>query len=117
MEIHHIPVISTGHLTREVAEYLTAHGDDNPWCVCAPYQEGFFLYLEELEAYDPESVHSDLASVVGRPPMPQCLIDIRDWMRKHDLPFIADGARLGPACWVRLDSDADPTPDLPTYDW
>lgn len=37
--------------------------------------------------------------------LPKCLIDIRNEMirRKCD--------------WVRLDSDADQSPNLPTYDW
>ena len=117
METHPIPVISISHLTREAAEYLTAHGDDNPWCVCATYQEGFFLYLDELEAYDPESVHPDLAAAVGRPPMPRCLIDIRDFLCKQGLHAEENARPLGRSCWIRLDRDADPVDGLPTYDW
>lgn len=93
ISVHQIPVISTGHLTQEVAERLTANGDKNPWCPCAEWEFGFFLYLDEPEA--------------GLEEPPQCLLDIRDWLKASGFT----------ACWVRLDCDADRVPDLPFYDW
>lgn len=90
IEVHQIPVISTSHLTREVAEQLTRERDKNPWCTCAAWEHGYFLYLDEL----PEGA-------------PKCLEDICQWLKKHSFT----------ACWVRLDCDGAPQEDLPTYDW
>ena len=50
LEIHKMPSISTGHLTKEVADILTAQGDGNPWCPCATWEYGYFLFLDEPEA-------------------------------------------------------------------
>jgi hypothetical protein len=99
---HEIPVISTAHITLEVATRLDAENDRNPWCPCAAWSYGYFLYLDEPEA--------------GLTEPPQCLLDIRDWLRKQ--PMQVDG-RLGTpgSCWVRLDSDAEKVDGLPTYDW
>ena len=88
-----VPTISTGHLTEEVAAQLTNQGDKNPWCPCAEWDYGFFLYLEEPEARGEET--------------PQCLLDIRDWLRAEGFTD----------CWVRLDCDADQVPNLPAYNW
>lgn len=105
MELQTLPVISTNHLTQEVAERLTASGNKNPWCVCASWEHGFFLHLDDLEAAECEA-----------DPMPQCLIDIRDWLRAKNL-ICTDGDRTFRGDWVRLDGDADPVDDLPSYDW
>ena len=94
MEIHRIPVISTGHLDRNTPDMFTQQGDDNPWCPCAQFQYGYFLYLD-----DPDSSP------------PPCLLDIRDWLRTQQAAGLITGG------WVRLDSDADTVPDLPTYNW
>lgn len=98
VEIHTIPAISTAHLTKEVAERLTAEGNKNPWCPCAAWDYGYFLFLDELEASDGE--------------VPQCLLDTRDWLRN-----LEDRGILGSSRWVRLDRDADTVDGLPTYDW
>lgn len=98
IEIHHIPVISTGHLTQEVAERLTQERNENPWCVCAEWEHGFFLYLDEPEA--------------GTEECPQCLLDIRNWLRRMETTSVIDNCR-----WVRLDTDADAADTLPFYDW
>ncbi|MDF9778843.1 hypothetical protein [Pseudomonas baetica] len=105
MEIHSLPVISTSHITQEVAERLTKEGNNNPWCPSASWEHGFFLHLDELEARASETVT-----------IPQCLIDIRDWMRKKKLSAI-NGDLKTRADWVRLDQDADIEDDLPSYDW
>lgn len=94
METLTIPVISTAHLTKEVAQLLTDKGDENPHISCAAWQYGYFLYLDEPEI--PEG-GADI----------QCLIDIRDWLRRNRFSD----------CWVRLDCDADAVDGLPTYDW
>lgn len=98
LEVHTIPVISTGHLTKEVAERLTAEGDKNPWIPCMPWDYGFFMRLD-----DPDDTKESV---------PQCLLDIRDWRMKLERKGKLDNSR-----WVRLDCDADPVEDLPTYDW
>lgn len=98
LEIHKIPMISTAHLTKEVADVLTERRDGNPWCPCAAWEFGYFLFLDEPEA--------------GRTPVPQCLLDIRDWLRKQEAAGLLDNSR-----WVRLDGDADAAENLPTYDW
>lgn len=98
LEVHTIPMVSTCHITKEVADTLTAKGDDNPWVCCAQWGYGYFLHLDDLESA-PE-------------PVPQCLLDIRDWRMKLECEGKLDNSR-----WVRLDCDADPADDLPTYDW
>jgi len=91
-EIHRIPVISTAHITREVADRLDS--EHQPWCACACYRDvGFFLYLDEPSDMDE--------------PVPQCLLDIRDWLTKHNFTDR----------WVRLDCDGEIVDDLPAYDW
>lgn len=98
LEIHKMPSISTGHLTKEVADILTAQGDGNPWCPCATWEYGYFLFLDEPEA--------------GLAPVPQCLLDIRDWLRKQEAAGLLDNSR-----WVRLDGDSDSVDEIPTYNW
>lgn len=105
MEIHSIPVISTAHLTREVAERLSKEGNNNPWCPCASWEHGFFVHLDDLEA----------RAVEGEP-TPRCLIEIRDWMRKKNLSAI-NGDLNTRADWVRLDQDADTVNELNSYPW
>ncbi|MGE8063935.1 hypothetical protein [Pseudomonas sp. NPDC089569] len=105
MEIHSLPVISTAHVTQEVADRLTKEGNNNPWCPCASWEHGFFLHLDELEARESDDVT-----------IPQCLIDIRDWLRAKDLRNTC-GDSTTRADWVRLDQDCDTVEGLPTYDW
>lgn len=98
LEVHTIPVISTVHLTKEVAEALTEKGSANDWCCCAPWEFGYFIFLDDLESCS----H----------PVPQCLIDIRDWRMKLEMTKKLDNSR-----WVRLDGAAETVEGLPTYDW
>lgn len=105
MEIHSLPVISTNHLTQEVSDTLTKDGNNNPWCACASWENGFFLHLDDLEA-----------AVCEGDSTPQCLFDIRDWLRAKNL-VCTHGDHKFRGDWVRLDRDADPVDDLPTYDW
>lgn len=94
LEIHSIPVISTAHITREVNDQLLA--DDNPWALHANLGGcGFFIFLDDLID-----------------PAPQCLKDLRDWLRKKEDAGIVDNSR-----WLRLDSDGQIVEGLPTYDW
>lgn len=98
LEVHTIPVISTAHITREVADRLDSRRQQ--WCACATYPDvGFFLYLDE--PYSP-----------GGDPVPQCLLDILDWRMRLEREGKLDNSH-----WVRLDCDADLVDDLPTYDW
>lgn len=90
-----LPIISTAHLTKEVADRLESEGDKNPWVICAPYECGFFLWIGEGND--------------GELDMPQCLRDIRDAIIKI--------FHRGPGAWVRLECDADKLPDLPAYEW
>jgi hypothetical protein len=105
MEIHSLPVISTSHITQEVAERLTKEGNNNSWCVCASWENGFFLHLDDLEA-----------AVCQDDSTPQCLFDIRDWLRTKNL-ICTDGDHRFRGDWVRLDSDGAVQEDLPSYDW
>lgn len=99
MELHIIPCISTTHITQEIATQLTNKGNDNPWCQCASWEYGFFLYL-------------------GGPAKhrtPQALLDIKRWlaMQAEDLA----GTVQGEFGWIRLDRDGPVVDGLPTYDW
>lgn len=97
IETHKIPVISTAHITQEVAARLDK--DDCPWVALAVYQDcGYFLYLDEP---------SDLDE-----PVPKCLMDIRDWRRKLEREGVLDNS-----CWVRLDCDAEKVNGLTSYPW
>lgn len=97
LETSVIPVISTGHLTEEVNKQLL--GKHNPWSVHAILPGcGFFLFLDELAE--------------ANEPVPQCLKDIRDWLRLKETAGVVDNSR-----WVRLDSDANTVDELPFYDW
>lgn len=98
LEIHKMPSISTGHLTKEVADILTAQRDGNPWCPCAAWEYGYFLFLDEPEA--------------SEAPVPQCLLDIRNWLRRQEKAGVVDNSH-----WVRLDGDGDTAETLPIYDW
>lgn len=91
-ETMQLPVISTGHLTQEVAARLTKEGDNNPWVICAPYDCGYFLWI----SHDQDDELK----------MPQCLRDIR---------AVLDIGSTG--VWVRLDSDAGFHPQIPVYNW
>ena len=98
LEIHKIPMISTAHLTREVADVLTKRRDGNPWCPCAAWDYGYFLFLD-----NPEDCET---------PVPQCLLDILEWLRKQEVAGVLDNSR-----WVRLDESAEKVDELPTYNW
>lgn len=93
IEVHEIPVISTSHLTEEVAKLLTELKGQNPWTPCATWEYGYFLFLDRPEESDED--------------VPQCLLDIRNWLK----------AKGFESCWVRLDGSADIQPDLPAYEW
>ena len=98
LEVHNIPVISTSHLTKDVAARLDQ--DASTWCGGAGYQGcGYFLYLDEPSAPEAESV-------------PQCLLDIRDWRMQLEKEGKLDNSR-----WVRLDWDADTVDGLRVYEW
>jgi len=90
IETQQIPVISTAHLTREVAEVLDEQGYKNPWCVCAAWKFGYFLYLDELGEDAPQSLRA-----------------IHGWLTKHGFTDR----------WVCLDPDAPEVETLPTYEW
>lgn len=88
VELQTIPVISTAHLDEETAKHLSTEGDNTPWLLCAPYDEGYFLRFHEI---DEEA--------------PQCLIDLTAWAKDNG------------HSWVRLDQDAAPADGLTTYEW
>ncbi|MFT4064320.1 hypothetical protein [Paraburkholderia sp.] len=86
-----MPVISTGHISLETCRKLEEHGDKNPWTVCAPYDEGFFLYAQKDKPV--EGTPADLVAVMT-------------WARSSGYE------------WVRLDMrSGDVIDDLPQYDW
>lgn len=83
-------VLSTAHIDEATSKVLSELRDKNPWCSCAEWVYGYFLYLEDLE---------DAA--------PKCLHDICQWLKANGFSD----------CWVRLDRDEPEIDDLPTYDW
>lgn len=89
-----MPVVSTGHLTKDVADRLTSLGDTNDWVICAPYENGFFLWISH-----------DQDAELG---MPQCLKDVRDAVSK----YVPNSLGI----WVRLDCDGGEV-DAPIYEW
>lgn len=103
MEIHSLPVISTQHLTPEVASLLSKLGNHNDWCPCAAWPSGYFLSLDDLEARENEP--------------PQCLVDLRDWLKSKNLTDVDSTGCRSTSCWLRLDSDGEVQPDLPVYEW
>lgn len=100
MELHTLPLISTSHITPEVAHTLSVLREKNPWAAGAMWEFGFFLHLDDL----PEGT-------------PQCLIDIRDWLRSKNLPCWSGPTRVGSSPWIRIDRDGPEEVGLPIYDW
>lgn len=97
-EKHVIPVISTAHI--DLATNNALDLDAARWGAGANFAGcGYFLFLDEPQDYDGA-------------PVPQCLIDIRNWLRAQEEAGTVDNCR-----WVRLDCDADTIDGLPTYDW
>lgn len=105
MELHALPVINTSHLTKDVFDRLTDDGNNNPWCSCSAWAHGFFLRIDELEEHPADSK-----------PTPQCLIDIRDWLRAQNL-HESDGKKRVVSEWVRLDNYATTADGLTSYRW
>ena len=99
LEIHTIPSISLAHITQAVNDRFDKN--DNPWCVHATYQgAGYFIYLDEPYCGN------------AADPVPQCLLDIRDWRMSLEKQGILDNS-----LWVRVDTESDPVEGLPVYDW
>jgi hypothetical protein len=105
MEMISLPVISTSHLTQEVAETLTALGNDNCWVPCAAWPHGFFISLKSIEE-----------NVAEGEEVPKCLQDIAEWLKTKTLPCSANGQTWN-GTWVQLDQAVDAVEGLPTYDW
>lgn len=105
MEIHSIPCISTAHLTQEVAEQLSALGNDNPWVTCAPWEHGYFICTQGIEN-----------KLMNEVEVPQCLLDIKKWLSSKAFPC-SEGKEKWDSDWVRLDQSADQVDDLPAYEW
>ncbi|WP_442447075.1 DUF5983 family protein [Pseudomonas sp. NCHU5208] len=103
MEILSLPVISTQHLTAGVADQLSKLGNNNTWCPCAAWPNGFFICLDDLEGR------------VNAPP--QCLVDLRDWLKAKNLTDVDSTGQRSRSCWLRLDSDGEVQPDIPVYEW
>ena len=87
-----MPVLNTGHIAAETANEFDAHGDKVLWCICAPYECGWFI-----------SVQSDYDSTeLSLPP---------------DLRFLFKWALAKGYDWLRLDCDGDIVASLPLYAW
>ena len=84
-----MPVISTCHIAAATSALLEHQGDQNPWTVVAPYEEGFFIYVQSEDM----------------PEQPQDISDIFAWARSNSFE------------WVRLDADGDEVDALPQYEW
>lgn len=89
-----LPVISTGHLTEEVAEALSKvlPGEDFYGYYCAVTGHGGFVHFGDLEADE-------------RGNLPACLRDVAEWAEREEFE------------WVRFDSDGDRIEGLPYYEW
>jgi len=87
-----IPVLSTGHLDADTVKVLSEQGKNNPWCICAEFDYGYFLWIGDIS--EPVS------------PAPNCLHAIKAWMEKN----FGGG-------WVCLDSDGDVIDGLEFYEW
>lgn len=105
MELISLPVISTSHLTQEVAATLTALGNGNAWVPCAAWPYGFFISLKTIED-----------KVAAGEEIPRCLQDIAAWLKTKDLPCSASGHTWN-GTWVQLDQAVDAVDELPTYSW
>lgn len=84
--------ISTGHVTRETMDALSAEHGFGAVCVLMTSDYGVLLYHDGDEPYARDEVPGDLHELIL-------------WLRKHQLEY------------CRLDSGAMEVDDLPTYDW
>lgn len=102
-----LPVITTGHISTETRDLLSASSrkafsylvsrqtGEMPVCWVAEYSEGFFVrFWDEQE---PE----------GGKELPQDLRDIRSWLVSAGYLDL----------WVRIDSDGDVVSGLNTFEW
>lgn len=89
-----VPVISSAHITQETAELLTQNSSSMPVPV-ATYRHGWFAFI-----FSPD---------IDNGVLPADLEEVAAWYRQ--LPEFDYGG------WLRLDSDGDVVPELPTYDW
>lgn len=94
----HIPVISTAHLTMEIAAEMTAllPGEDLYGLECAVTAFGAFVRFPE-----------DHEALEDTPDLPTCLRDVAVWVI----------GRQQECAWVRFDRDGDVRDGLPVYDW
>ncbi len=93
--IIHIPVISTAHITQEIAAEMSKllpgeelYGLD---CAVAPFG-AFVRFPEDLDEL---------------PDLPECLRAIATWAWSQPQEY----------AWVRIDQDGDVRDGLPVYDW
>lgn len=89
-----MPVISTRHVPKQTMAALYEYRDQVPWMTCATYTYGAFI-----------SVPADLNENMLYASLLDGLRDVFTWAKK------------GGNEWVRLDSEGDTVPELPTYDW
>lgn len=94
-----VPVISTAHLTEDVARELseTLPGEDFHGLLNAVTPFGGFVACD-----DPDSP-GDLGGEIG--PLPKCLRDCFRWANREGFE------------WVRFDADGDQIGELPVYEW
>ncbi len=97
--VMHIPVITTAHLTQEVAQALAEvlPGEDFYGLYCAVTAHGGFVAFGELGPMDLLE-------------LPKCLADVARWARRTGTPE---------ECWewVRFDADGDQIGELTVYEW
>lgn len=90
-EIQHILVVSTAHITEEVAESLAQ--DELPIIVYSKDQYGFFIFVPEQFEHERDSR------------LPPCLQDIIELAKSQG------------TAWIMLDRDAEPSEALTQYSW
>ena len=95
-EVHKVLVISTAHVTQEVAQMF--QNSENP-VPCLTWEHGWLLYL-------------DVEDHIGALEWPRCLVNIGWRLRVLEAVGVVDNCRS-----VRLDSDAAKDEVLTVYDW
>lgn len=91
-ELSVVPVLSTGHISKETHDRFEEEGDTNPWLHVARYEYGWFL-----------SMPSEIEFLVPTPP-PDLLALMR-WARERGYD------------WIRLDQAGSEIEGLPRHDW
>ena len=89
-----VPTLATAHVTEETANELDKGDVACAWTIVAPYEHGWFIYVQ------PNGSHAELK-------VPDDLRKVMEWANERGLK------------WLRLDSAGNQLDEaeLPSYDW